>query len=139
MTLAPEYLKASDGNGEAATATVTTYRAPGDTNLITDTVSHWPVKGIATSGKLKPDGTLDQTTVTVFSYVLTGSIIVIDSIAPGYTDMGNEVGQRVVVKPTTLWADTVVANLGEGGSSNLDGGLATSTYGGIMKVNGGTA
>jgi len=40
----------------------------------------------------------------------TGNII-IDEIAPGYTDAGNTVGQIVVIKPSTFWTDTLTSLL----------------------------
>ena len=107
-----DYVSASDGTGEAVRSVITTERLIGATTLITDSVLHWPNKFIATSGTLDPvTGILDEDTITVFKGYLTGSIITIDEYAPGYTDIGHEVGQVVVLKPSTLWADIVRAYL----------------------------
>lgn len=101
-----DYVAASDGTGEAVRAIVTTIRNAGATTLLVDSVSHWPTKFIATSGNLDPlTGLLS--TVTVFKGTRSGSIITITAFAPGYTDVGNTVGQVVVLKPSTLWADIV--------------------------------
>jgi hypothetical protein len=54
---------------------------------------------------------LDDNTLTVFKGTKSGSIITIDEYAPGYTDVGHAVGQVVVLKPSTLWADIVRAYL----------------------------
>jgi hypothetical protein len=101
-----DYVAASDGTGEAVRAIVTTIRNVGATTLLVDSVSHWPTKFIATSGNLDPlTGLLS--TVTVFRGTRTGSIITITAFAPGYPDIGHTVGQVVVLKPSTLWADIV--------------------------------
>jgi hypothetical protein len=109
-----DYVAASDGTGEAVRAIVTTQRLIGATTLIVDSVENWPNKFIATSGTLDPvTGMLDDDTLTVFKGTLTGSIITIDEYAPGYPDVGHEVNQVVVLKPSTLWADIVRAYLDE--------------------------
>lgn len=103
-----DYVAASDGAGEAVRAIVTTIRLTGATTLIVDSVSHWPTKFIATSGTLNvTTGELVAGTITVFKGTRTGSIITITAFAPGYTDVGHTVGQAVVLKPSTLWADIV--------------------------------
>jgi hypothetical protein len=107
-----DYIAASDGTTEAVRAIVTTERLVGATTLIVDSVTGWPNKFIATSGSLNPaTGLIDDNTLTVFKGHLTGSIITIDEYAPGYTDTGHGVGQVVVLKPSTLWADLVRAYL----------------------------
>lgn len=109
-----DYVAASDGAGEAVRAIVTTERLVGASTLIVDSVQYWPNKFIATSGTLDPvTGLFDEDTLTVFKGTLTGSIITIDEYAPGYDDIGHEVGQAVVLKPSTLWADIVRAYLDE--------------------------
>lgn len=109
-------VSASDGNGEAVRATVTGIRNPSSTVINVDSVLNWPSYFIATSGTLLPDGTLDQGTVTVFSGHLSSTTIVIDGFLPGYSDTGNTVGQVVVLKPTTAWADEIARVL----STSLD-------------------
>lgn len=114
------YLRASNGSGEAVMAVVTTERPIGSLTLITDSVLNWPHRGVATSGDLDPDtGLIDPSSATVFKYHLDGSIITIDEFAPGYPDTGNTEDQVVVVKPTTLWADLIAEMIGEGGGANV--------------------
>lgn len=111
------YLRASNGSGEAVMSVVTADRPPLSATLIVDSVLNWPVRGIATSGTLIPDeGLIDPDTASVFKYHLDGTIIMIDEFAPGYNDVGNSEDQVVVIKPTTLWADLVSENDGGGAS-----------------------
>lgn len=114
-------IKASDGTGEAVRASVTAIRAPGSTTLSVDALTHWPDEFIATSGTLLPDGTLDPSSALVFEGHKSGSQIIIDTMAPGYTDAGNSVSQVVLIKPTTHYADTVADTLLT--SLNDDGSL----------------
>lgn len=100
-----DLISASNGNGEAAKAVVTTIRLATSTTLEVDSLLNWPDKFIATAGTLLPDGTLDPTKTTVFVGHKDGSDIAIDSFAPGYTDIGNAAGDIVVLKPTTRWVD----------------------------------
>jgi hypothetical protein len=100
-----DFLKASNGDGEAVRAIVTSIRTAGATIIDVDAITNWPDSFIATSGTLGSDGTLDPSSVLVFYGHKNVSQIVIDDIAPGYTDNGNTVGQVLVLKPTTLWAD----------------------------------
>lgn len=102
-------IKASNGNGEAVRASVTTLRTPGSMTLKLDAITNWPNEFVATSGVLSPDGTIDPNTVTVFAGHISGSDVIIDEFAPGYADEGNSVGDIVVIKPATLWAD-IIAN-----------------------------
>jgi hypothetical protein len=112
-----EYIRGSNGDGEAVRAIVTTDRGIGDSDLIVDSVLNWPNKFIATVGDLdEGTGLFDPDTISIFYGTLTGSIITIDQFAPGYSDVGNEINQSVVLKPTTAWADTVADNAGGAGS-----------------------
>lgn len=114
-------INASNGSGEAVRANVTAIRISGSTTIAVDSVTNWPASFIATSGKLLSGGIISG--AFVFNGHLSGSTIIIDSMAPGYTDTGNSVGDIVVIKPTTAWADTVGASLGV--SHNDDGTLKT--------------
>jgi hypothetical protein len=101
-----EYLRASNGIGEAVRANVVVDRPTGSAEINVDTVLNWPSKFIATSGTLDiSTGTFDPTTMTVFYGHLSGSYIEIDEFAPGYPDVGNLANQLIVVKPSTPWAD----------------------------------
>lgn len=102
-----KYLKASDGTGPAVLAHVATARAALDTTLEVDSVDNWPDEGVAASGVLLPSGFIDEDTLTEFRFHLSGGDIVIDEISPGFTDVGNEDTEVVIVKQTTDWADIV--------------------------------
>lgn len=108
----PEYLRGSNGNGEAVRAIVTEDRAINNMALVVDSVLNWPNKFIATAGTV--DGTtgiMDKDTMTVFYGHRAGSIIMIEEFAPGYSDLGNVENQIVVLKPSTPWADAVAATV----------------------------
>jgi len=100
-------INASNGSGEAVRAALTGIRAPGSTTFNVDSVVNWPAFFVATAGTKLADGTLDPSTVLVFSGHLTGSQIILDTLAPGYTDPGSSVADIVVLKPTTMWADNI--------------------------------
>lgn len=111
-----EYIRGSNGDGEAVRAVVTAPRDPGDMDLIVDSVLNWPNKFIATSGVLDPEtGLFDPDTVCIFFGQLTGSIINIQEFAPGYFDDGHAIGMTLVLKPTTPWADAVAEAAESGG------------------------
>lgn len=127
-------IRASNGNGPAVTATVTSERPVGSMTIIVDSVQNWPHKGIATSGVPVYD-TLGNLThlvdTTVFEYHLDGSIIEIEAFSPGYTDIGNQPDELVILKPTTAWADTVAeaideATLSEISEAEIDTGTAST-------------
>lgn len=112
-----EYIKGSDGTGPASVATVQSSRLSGSTTIQVDTV-----QGINPAGFIGSMGTphtftdpITGETITVISeetavdfkgHVETGNIE-IDEIAPGFVDGGSEIGDIVIIRPTTLWADTV--------------------------------
>lgn len=101
-----DYIRASNGDGEAVRAIVTENRGIGNLALVVDSVLNWPHKFFATAGTVVDDE-LDPETVTVFRGHLDGSIIMIEEFSPGYSDIGNLENQVVVLKPTTPWADAV--------------------------------
>lgn len=118
-----KHIRGSNGNGEAVLATVTAARSAGSTIITVDSVTNWPQDFIATAGKKLADNTLDPTTVIVFTGHLSGLSIVIDSIAPGYSDTrGSAVADVVVLKPTTQWAnninDTLAVSINDNGTLN---------------------
>jgi microcystin-dependent protein len=114
-------IKASDGTGNASIATVQNSRSPGASTIIVDTVA-----GINAAGFMGSMGTphtftdpVTSETITVISeatavdfagHVDSGHLV-IDTIAPGYTDAGSEVGDIVIVRPTTQYADNVASVL----------------------------
>lgn len=109
-------IKASDGSGNASVATVQTARSAGATTLIVDTV-----QGINTNfhGSMGTPHTftdpvtgetitiISEATAVDFKGHVDGSNLEIDTIAPGYTDAGSEVGDIVIIKPTTQEQDEV--------------------------------
>lgn len=111
-----DYIRASNGDGEAVRAIVTEDRGIGNMALVVDSVLNWPHKFFATAGTVVGDE-FDPETVTVFRGHLDGSIIMIEEFSPGYSDVGNFENQVVVLKPTTPWADAVAESIGEGGAS----------------------
>lgn len=111
-----QYLKASDGTGNASVATIQNVRASGATTNIVDTIQGMPEKFYGSMGT--PHTFIDPVTseeITIISEAtavdfaghIDGSNIEIDEIAPGYTDNGSEVGDIIIIRPTTPWADTV--------------------------------
>ena len=110
MTINYAALAASDGNGEAVRATVQTTRGIGATTITVDHTTHWPTGTfIATTGTLLATGELNPATVQVFYGTASGTTITISSYAPGYSDLGNAIGDVVVLKPSTEWANAVSA------------------------------
>ena len=106
-----EYLQASNGSGEPPRASVTVARSIAATTLTVDAVTNWPPFFVATSGVLNTEtGVLNPATVKVFKGHTQSGAIEIDAFAPGYTDAGNAVGDIVVLKPNTLWADIIADN-----------------------------
>lgn len=130
MTQSIARLHASDETGNASVATVQNTRSALATTIIVDTVQGWPNDFFATMGT--PHTFVDPVTseeITViseatavdFSGHLSGSNIEIDDIAPGYTDGGSAVGDIVIIRPTTQYADNIADVLVE--AHNDDGTL----------------
>lgn len=109
-------IKASDGSGNASVATVQNARSGGATTLIVDTVQGINTNFHASMGT--PHTFTDPVTgetITIISEAtavdfkghVDGSNLEIDTIAPGYTDNGSEVGDIIIIKPTTQEQDEV--------------------------------
>ena len=132
-----EYLKASNGVGEAVRANVVVAREPGSAEINVDSILNWPQKFLATSGTLDAStGTFAPDTITVFYGHLSGSYLEIDEYAPGYSDTGNAMNEIIVIKPSTPWADKIAAYSGDG-AYNIDGGEPDTLYGDINSIDGG--
>lgn len=127
-------LKASDGSGNASVVTIQNARSPGATTIQGDTVQGINTDFFGTMGT--PHTFTDPVTgetITVVSEAtavdfrghVDGSNLEIDEIAPGYTDAGSSVGDIVIVRPTTQWADNIASVLGV--SLNDDGSLKAVT------------
>lgn len=115
--LSTDPIKASDGSGNASVATVETIRSPGATTISVDTVSGIPSTANGFYASMGTPHTftdpITSETITVISeatavdflgHVDAGNIV-IDTIAPGYTDAGSAVGDIIVVRPITEWAN----------------------------------
>lgn len=107
-------LKASDGSGNAAIATVQNTRSPLASTIVVDTVTGFNDNFIGTMGTPHTfTDPITSETITViseetavdFSGHLDSGNIEIDDIAPGYTDNGSEVGDIIIIRPTTQWGD----------------------------------
>ncbi len=116
-----EIIKGSDGTGNANVATVQSTRSPGATTINVDTVLGINPGGFAGSMGTPHTFTdpITSETITVISEAtavdftghIDGSNIEIDDIAPGYTDAGSEVGDIVIIRPTTQYADNLAETL----------------------------
>lgn len=116
MAASINYIKSSDGTGNANTATVQNPRVAPATTIQVDTVTGIPTYFCGTMGT--PHTFSDPVTgedITVISEAtavdfkghVDGSNLEIDEIAPGYTDGGSAVGDIVIVRPTTQWSNNV--------------------------------
>lgn len=129
MTQSIQRIKASDGSSNANLATVQSTRSSGATTIVVDTVVGF--NGTSFEASMGTPHTftdpVTSETITVISEAtcvdfvghVNGVNLVIDSIAPGYTDLGSAVGDVVIVRPTTDWANNVAEVLGV--SHNDDG------------------
>lgn len=112
-----ELIKGSDGSGNAQIATVQNTRSIGASTIIVDTVVGINPTGFAGSMGT-PHTFVDPITseeITVISEAtavdfvghVDGANLEIDTIAPGYTDAGSAVGDIVIIRPTTQYADNL--------------------------------
>jgi len=122
------YIAASNGAGNASLSTIQNVRTPGAVTNTVNTVAGFPVNFYATMGT--PRSTVDPVTgetITVvteasavdFAGVLNAGKIDIVAIAPGYTDLGSKVGDIIIVRPITEWANNLFNVLSQ--SLNVDG------------------
>lgn len=136
-------VKGSDGTGLASVATVQTARSSGSSTIDVDTVSGIPTNFIGTMGT--PHTFTDPVTsetITVISEAsavdfaghVDGSDLEIDTIAPGQSDAGSEIGDIIIIRPTTQWADNLAEVLEK--SHNDDGTLKVADNGTIDDENG---
>lgn len=122
------YLRGSNGSGEPPRATVTVARSSGATTLTVDALTNWPAKFVATSGVLNTTTqVLNPGTIRVFKGRIQSGKIEIEAFAPGYTDTGNAVGDVVILKPNTKWADIIADSFAAiAVSIDIDGTLTTA-------------
>lgn len=130
-----ELVKGSDGSGNASLATVQNTRAPLATTIDVDTVLG--INGAGFAGSMGTPHTfvdpVTSETITVISEAtcvdftghVDGSNLEIDDIAPGYTDNGSAVGDIIIIRPTTQYADNLADILDA--AHNDDGTLKDAT------------
>lgn len=112
-----EQLKGSDGSGNANLATIQSSRSPGATTIDVDTVLGINPAGF--SGSMGTPHTftdpitseeitvISEATCVDFTGHVDGTNLEIDDIAPGYTDAGSEIGDVVIIRPTTQYSDNL--------------------------------
>lgn len=113
-----QFLKAGN-SGESMLATITESRPTGTMILRVDGTTNFPEKFIATTGQIDINGYLVADTMNVlFAHIDTRqpNLVFIDGWADGYSDRGNTVGDKLVIKPTTEWANTVATGLANVGN-----------------------
>lgn len=121
MAINRQYIQGSNGSGEAVRSTVTSTRTAGSTIIAVNSLTNWSTNFIATTGSINADNTLNIK--LVFKGHIDGTTLIIDEIAPGYTDPGSVIGDVVVLKPSTFWADNLAAFLDV--AHNDDGSIAS--------------
>lgn len=110
------YIPGSDGVANASLMTISTVRAPLASTILVNTVANVPDKFYGSMGT--PNTFTDPITgetITVISEAtavdfaghVDGSNIEIDEIAPGYTDNGSAVGDIIIIRPVTEWANNI--------------------------------
>ena len=113
-------IKASDGSGNAAVATVQNSRTALSSTIVVDTIAGINTTFMASMGT--PHTFVDPVTaetITVISEAtavdfaghVDGANLEIDTIAPGQTDLGSAVGDIIIIRPTTQWSDNVASVL----------------------------
>lgn len=111
-----DQLRASDGSGNAQVATVQSTRTSGSSTLIVDTVAGINDTFIGSMGTphtftdpitSEEITVISEATAVDFAGHVDGSNLEIDDIAPGYVDGGSEIGDIVIIKPTTQYADAL--------------------------------
>lgn len=102
-----EYLKASDGTGNAVLAHITESRSVGSPLLKIDNTDNIPDYFIGTTGAVGSDGFLVPGGVQEFLAHLDGNDVIIDEFEPGHTDLGNSAEEVLIIKQTTGWANRV--------------------------------
>lgn len=116
-------IKGSDGTENANLATVQDSRSPGSSTIVVDTVTGINEQGFEGSMGTPHTFTdpvtsetitvIDEATAVDFSGHVDGDNLEIDDIAPGYVDGGSSVGDIVVIRPTTNWANNLADVLAE--------------------------
>lgn len=122
------YIPGSNGAGNASQMTVQNVRAPGASDILVNTVTGVSTKFYGSMGE--PHTFTDPVTgesITIISeatavdfagHVDSGKLV-IDAIAPGYVDTrGSLVGDIVVIRPVTEWANNIFNVLSQAHNDN---------------------
>lgn len=111
-----DQIRASDGSGNANIATIQSSRAPASSTIDVDTVAGIPDNFMGSMGTphtfqdpitAETITVISEATAVDFSGHVDGANLEIDDIAPGYTDAGSDIGDIVIIRPTTQYADNV--------------------------------
>lgn len=139
-------LQVSDGDGESVRATVQSPgRDVGSSSIPVNALTNWPTGAcIITTGVLQANNTIASP--QVFYGTASDTTVTITSFAPGYTDLGNNAGDVVVIKPCTEWANlvaSIIADiLGGGTAQNLTASelavAAAATFAAAVTLEGAT-
>lgn len=114
-------LYANNKTGVANSPTVTVVRPTANLNIQCDNIVNPPSgEFIFTTYRTMSDGDggqiVDPSSIREMTGTSSGNIITISAFAPGNTDIGNQVGDRVVFRPGAHWANTVAERLDETGN-----------------------
>lgn len=114
-------LYANNKTGVANSPTVTVIRPTANLNIQCDNIVNPPSgEFIFTTYRTMSDGDggqiVDPSSIREMTGTSSGNIITISAFAPGNTDIGNQVGDRVVFRPGAHWANTVAERLDETGN-----------------------
>lgn len=128
------YVQGSNGSANPSLMTVQTLRSPGATSILVNTVAGAPTKFYGTMGAPhtftdpvtgETITVISEATAVDFAGTVTSGHVDIVAIAPGYTDTrGSLVGDIIVVRPVTEWANNVFNVLNQ--SLNDDGTIKNS-------------
>ena len=111
-----DLLRASDGSGNAQVATVQSTRTALASTIVVDTVDGINDTFVGTMGTphtftdpvtSETITVISEATAVDFAGHVDGANLEIDTIAPGYTDAGSEIGDIVIIRPTTQYADNL--------------------------------
>lgn len=131
------YIPASNGIANASLMTVQTVRAANAPTITVNTVAGASAKFYGSMGTphtfTDPQTgetitIISESTAVDFAGSVSGSTINIDAIAPGYTDTGSKVGDIIVIRPITEWANNIFNALSQSLNDNGSLKAAAVTY-----------
>lgn len=133
-------LYANNQTGIANSPEVTVIRPVANLNIQCDNIVN-PPNGefIFSTYRTMSDGNggqiVDPSSICEMTGTSSGNIITITSFAPGNTDTGNQVGDRVVFRPGAHWANTVAKRLDETGDWAVNQDKLAATVADITSEN----